>query len=86
MSTPSISELSVLKSLWRQQPLSAREIHEAVGAPDFADAVRHLQAPPAAAATARQGRAPGGRFCATCRLGWHRFDAQLNFIEKGITT
>jgi predicted transcriptional regulator len=30
MSIPSISELSVLKSLWRQQPLSAREIHEQV--------------------------------------------------------
>jgi BlaI family penicillinase repressor len=28
MATPSISELIVLKSLWRQQPLSAREIHQ----------------------------------------------------------
>ncbi|MFZ4878854.1 BlaI/MecI/CopY family transcriptional regulator [Janthinobacterium sp. Mn2066] len=25
---PSVSELSLLKALWRQQPLSAREIHE----------------------------------------------------------
>jgi BlaI family penicillinase repressor len=30
MAVPSISELRVLKSLWRQQPLSAREIHEQV--------------------------------------------------------
>lgn len=30
MAVPSISELSVLKSLWRQQPLSAREIHDRV--------------------------------------------------------
>ncbi|MFL6710809.1 MAG: BlaI/MecI/CopY family transcriptional regulator [Massilia sp.] len=30
MSIPSISELSLLKALWRQQPLSAREIHDAV--------------------------------------------------------
>jgi len=30
MSVPSISELSLLKALWRQQPLSAREIHDAV--------------------------------------------------------
>jgi BlaI family penicillinase repressor len=30
MSVPSISELSLLKALWRQQPLSAREIHEQV--------------------------------------------------------
>ena len=27
MAIPSISELILLKSLWRQQPLSAREIH-----------------------------------------------------------
>jgi len=27
---PSVSELSLLKALWRQQPLSAREIHEQV--------------------------------------------------------
>lgn len=32
MSVPSISELSLLKALWRQQPLSAREIHEQVEA------------------------------------------------------
>lgn len=32
MTTPSISELIVLKSLWRQQPLSAREIHQQVEA------------------------------------------------------
>ena len=32
MAVPSISELSLLKALWRQQPLSAREIHEAVEA------------------------------------------------------
>jgi len=30
MSVPSVSELSLLKALWRQQPLSAREIHDAV--------------------------------------------------------
>lgn len=30
MAIPSISELTVLKALWRQQPLSAREIHERV--------------------------------------------------------
>ncbi|WP_296950811.1 BlaI/MecI/CopY family transcriptional regulator [uncultured Massilia sp.] len=30
MSIPSISELSLLKALWRQHPLSAREIHEQV--------------------------------------------------------
>lgn len=30
MAVPSISELTVLKSLWRQQPLSAREIHDQV--------------------------------------------------------
>jgi len=30
MAVPSISELSLLKALWRQQPLSAREIHEQV--------------------------------------------------------
>ena len=30
MSIPSISELSLLKALWRQHPLSAREIHELV--------------------------------------------------------
>lgn len=30
MSVPSISELNLLKALWRQQPLSAREIHEQV--------------------------------------------------------
>lgn len=30
MAIPSISELSVLKALWRQQPLSAREIHDQV--------------------------------------------------------
>jgi len=28
-SIPSISELSLLKVLWKQQPLSAREIHDA---------------------------------------------------------
>jgi len=32
MAVPSISELSLLKALWRQQPLSAREIHDAVEA------------------------------------------------------
>ena len=31
MTIPSLSELTVLKSLWQQQPLSAREIHERVG-------------------------------------------------------
>jgi BlaI family penicillinase repressor len=30
MAIPSISELTILKSLWRQQPLSAREIHDQV--------------------------------------------------------
>lgn len=30
MAIPSISELSVLKALWKQQPLSAREIHDQV--------------------------------------------------------
>lgn len=30
MSVPSTSELSLLKALWRQQPLSAREIHDGV--------------------------------------------------------
>ena len=30
MAIPSISELALLKSLWRQQPLSAREIHDQV--------------------------------------------------------
>ena len=30
MAIPSISELTVLKALWRQQPLSAREIHQQV--------------------------------------------------------
>ena len=30
MAIPSISELILLKSLWRQQPLSAREIHDQV--------------------------------------------------------
>ncbi|WP_300760125.1 BlaI/MecI/CopY family transcriptional regulator [Janthinobacterium sp.] len=29
---PSVSELSLLKALWRQQPLSAREIHDQVAA------------------------------------------------------
>jgi predicted transcriptional regulator len=32
MATPSISELIVLKALWRRQPLSAREIHDQVEA------------------------------------------------------
>ncbi|MYM29314.1 Predicted transcriptional regulator [Duganella sacchari] len=32
MSVPSITELSLLKALWRQQPLSAREIHQQVEA------------------------------------------------------
>jgi len=27
---PSVSELTLLKALWKQQPLSAREIHDAV--------------------------------------------------------
>jgi predicted transcriptional regulator len=30
MSVPSFTELSLLKALWRQQPLSARELHAAV--------------------------------------------------------
>lgn len=30
MSTPSVTELSLLKCLWKAQPLSAREIHERV--------------------------------------------------------
>ena len=30
MPVPLITELSILKALWRQQPLSAREIHEFV--------------------------------------------------------
>lgn len=30
MAIPSISELSLLKALWRHQPLSARELHEQV--------------------------------------------------------
>ncbi|MEC5162464.1 BlaI family transcriptional regulator, penicillinase repressor [Janthinobacterium sp. CG_23.3] len=30
MAIPSISELTVLKSLWKRQPLSAREIHDQV--------------------------------------------------------
>lgn len=30
MSIPSVTELSLLKSLWKEQPLSAREIHERV--------------------------------------------------------
>lgn len=30
MAVPSISELSLLKALWRRQPLSARELHDAV--------------------------------------------------------
>jgi len=32
MAVPSISELTLLKALWRQQPMSAREIHDAVEA------------------------------------------------------
>lgn len=32
MSVPSMSELCLLKSLWKEQPLSAREIHERVAA------------------------------------------------------
>ena len=35
MSVPSMSELCLLKSLWKEQPLSAREIHERV-APELA--------------------------------------------------
>jgi BlaI family penicillinase repressor len=30
MAVPSMSELCLLKSLWKEQPLSAREIHERV--------------------------------------------------------
>ncbi len=30
MSTPSITELTLLKSLWKHQPLSARELHDLV--------------------------------------------------------
>ncbi|MDB5962682.1 MAG: penicillinase repressor [Massilia sp.] len=30
MAIPSISELSLLKALWRQHPLSAREIHDQI--------------------------------------------------------
>jgi len=30
MSIPSVTELALLKALWKQQPLSAREIHDAV--------------------------------------------------------
>ena len=30
MSIPSITELSLLKALWRQHPLSARELHQRV--------------------------------------------------------
>jgi BlaI family penicillinase repressor len=30
MAVPSMSELCLLKALWREQPLSAREIHEQV--------------------------------------------------------
>lgn len=30
MPVPSTSELSLLKALWRQQPLSAREIHDQI--------------------------------------------------------
>jgi len=30
MAVPSMSELTLLKALWRQQPLSAREIHDQV--------------------------------------------------------
>lgn len=32
MSIPSVSELSLLKTLWKEQPLSAREIHQRVAA------------------------------------------------------
>ncbi|MDL2356346.1 MAG: BlaI/MecI/CopY family transcriptional regulator [Pseudomonadota bacterium] len=31
MSVPSMSELSLLKALWKEHPLSAREIHAQVG-------------------------------------------------------
>ena len=30
MSTPSVTELSLLKALWKERPLSAREVHERV--------------------------------------------------------
>jgi BlaI family penicillinase repressor len=30
MSIPSVAELSLLKALWKEQPMSAREIHERV--------------------------------------------------------
>ena len=30
MSVPSMSELSLLKALWKEQPLSARELHQRV--------------------------------------------------------
>ncbi|MDN2678359.1 BlaI/MecI/CopY family transcriptional regulator [Janthinobacterium sp. SUN033] len=30
MSTPSVTELSLLKALWKEQPLSARELHARV--------------------------------------------------------
>jgi BlaI family penicillinase repressor len=30
MAVPSMSELTLLKALWRQQPLSAREIHDQI--------------------------------------------------------
>ena len=30
MSIPSMSELCLLKALWKEQPLSAREIHQRV--------------------------------------------------------
>lgn len=32
MSIPSVTELTLLKCLWRQQPLSARELHDQVEA------------------------------------------------------
>ena len=32
LSIPSITELTLLKALWRQQPLSARELHDLVAA------------------------------------------------------
>jgi BlaI family penicillinase repressor len=32
LSTPSVTELSLLKCLWKEHPLSAREIHERVAA------------------------------------------------------
>ena len=32
MSIPSVTELTLLKCLWRQHPLSARELHEQVAA------------------------------------------------------